>query len=69
MSLLEALLLGPFRMNIWIALRTDGVPGTGAQNDPLDGTSLRAGATWWQRRAKWMWLRRPVPPLPFEQPW
>jgi hypothetical protein len=39
MSLLDALLLDPLRMNVWIAVRTEAVPvaGTGTQNDPFDG--------------------------------
>src|SRR6266849_6100399 len=39
MSLLDALLLDPLRMNVWIAYRTDGVAGTGTQNDPYDGST------------------------------
>jgi len=39
MSLLEALLLDPLRMNVWIAVRTDSVAGTGTQNDPFDGST------------------------------
>src|SRR5258708_9277291 len=39
MSLLDALLLDPLRMNVWIAVRTDGVAGTGTQNDPYDGST------------------------------
>src|SRR5437870_3213838 len=39
MSLLDALLLDPFRINIWISYRTDGVKGTGTQNDPWDGST------------------------------
>jgi len=39
MSLLEALLLDPLRMNVWIAARPDGVAGTGTQNDPFDGST------------------------------
>ena len=39
MSLLDALLLDPYRINIWIAYRTDGVAGSGTQNDPYDGSS------------------------------
>ena len=26
-------------MNVWIAIRTDGVQGTGTQNDPFDGST------------------------------
>ena len=39
MSLLDALRLDPFRINVWIAYRTDGVKGTGTQNDPWDGST------------------------------
>src|SRR2546429_1743426 len=39
MSLLDALLLDPYRINVWIAYRTDGVAGSGTQNDPYDGSS------------------------------
>jgi hypothetical protein len=38
MSLLDALLLDPLRVNIWIGARTDGVSGTGTQNDPFNGS-------------------------------
>lgn len=39
MSLLDALLLDPYRINVWIAYRTDGVTGTGTQNDPWDASA------------------------------
>ncbi len=41
MSLLDALLLDPYRdpREIWIALRTDGQRGSGTQSDPYDGSS------------------------------
>jgi hypothetical protein len=46
MSLLDALLLDPYRINVWIAYRTDGVKGSGTQNDPHDGsTNLAAPVT------------------------
>ena len=46
MSLLDALLLDPYRINVWIAYRTDGVKGSGTQNDPYDGsTNLAAPVT------------------------
>jgi hypothetical protein len=38
MSLLDALLLDPPRLNAWIALRTDGVNGSGTESDPYDGS-------------------------------
>src|ERR1043166_9272052 len=39
MSLLDALLLEPYQINVWIAYRTDGVAGSGTQNDPYDGST------------------------------
>jgi len=39
MPLLDALLLDPARINVWIAYRTDGIKGTGTQNDPWDGST------------------------------
>jgi hypothetical protein len=39
MALSEALLLDPYRMDVYIAARTDGVAGSGTQNDPLDGST------------------------------
>lgn len=39
MSLLDALLLDPSRINVWIAYRNDGVKGSGTQNDPYDGST------------------------------
>jgi hypothetical protein len=39
MALVDALLLDPYRMNVWIAARADGVPGTGTHNDPYDGST------------------------------
>ena len=36
MSLFDALLLDPLRVNVWIAARTDNNPGSGTQNDPYD---------------------------------
>ncbi len=42
MSLLDSFLLEPpLQVDVWIAIRTDGVRGTGTQNDPYDG-SVRA---------------------------
>jgi hypothetical protein len=40
MSLLDALLLDPVRINVWIAKRSDGIAGTGTQTDPYDGGTL-----------------------------
>ena len=39
MSLSDALLLDPHRINTWISKRADGVKGTGTQNDPWDGST------------------------------
>ena len=39
MSLLDALLLDPYKIDVWIAKRADGVKGTGTQNDPWDGST------------------------------
>lgn len=39
MSLMDALLLDPFALDVWIAPRTDGVAGTGTESDPLDGST------------------------------
>ena len=39
MSLLDALLLDSYRMNLWIACRTDRVGGSGTQSDPFDGST------------------------------
>src|SRR5690348_15042023 len=44
MSLMDALLLDPYgvdlsRGEVWIAARTDGVAGSGTQNDPYDGST------------------------------
>jgi len=39
MSLLDSLLLDPARLDVWIALRTDGVKGSGTEDDPYDGST------------------------------
>lgn len=39
MSLLDALLLDPVRINVWVAKRADGISGSGTQNDPYDGST------------------------------
>ena len=36
MSLLDALLLDPQRIDVWLSPRNDGAVGTGTQTDPLD---------------------------------
>jgi hypothetical protein len=38
-SLLDALLLDGYRVNTWLAWRTDGIKGTGSLNDPLDAST------------------------------
>ena len=40
MSILDTLLLDPYKINAWIAYRTDNVKGTGTQNDPYDGSTV-----------------------------
>ncbi len=44
MSLLDALLLEPYRdpREIWIALRTDGATGAGTLRDPYNGSTVQA---------------------------
>ena len=39
MSLLDALLLDPAPLEIWIAYRTDGLKGSGTASDPYDGST------------------------------
>src|SRR5262245_41406572 len=42
MPLTDSLLLDPLappRMDIWVALRTDGVKGSGTEEDPYDGST------------------------------
>jgi hypothetical protein len=39
MSLSESLLLDPYRMDVYVANRADGVAGSGTQNDPFDGST------------------------------
>ena len=41
MSLLDALLLEPPRFEVWIALRTDGVLGSGTQAAPYEGSAIK----------------------------
>jgi len=38
MSLTDGLLLDPQKLDVWIALRTDSVKGSGTESDPFDGT-------------------------------
>ena len=38
MSLLDSLLLDPPRLDLWIAVRTDGVRGSGTESDPFNGS-------------------------------
>jgi hypothetical protein len=37
MSLMDSLLLDPVDMEVWIAPRTDGIVGSGTEDDPYDG--------------------------------
>ena len=39
MSLLDALLLDPAPFNVWIAVRADGLKGSGTASDPYDGST------------------------------
>lgn len=39
MSLLDALLLDSYRMNLWVAYGTDGVARSGTQSDPFNGST------------------------------
>ena len=39
MSLLDSLLLDDYRINFWIAARTDGIKGSGTIGDPYDGST------------------------------
>lgn len=39
MSLSDSLLLDAARLDVWIALRTDGVKGSGTESDPYDGST------------------------------
>ena len=41
MSLTEALLLDPYPFEVWIALRSDGVAGSGTAEDPYDGSVIK----------------------------
>jgi len=38
-SLIDALLLEPSPLDVWIAVRTDGLKGSGTQSDPYDGST------------------------------
>ena len=40
MSVVDALLLDPVRIDVWLVKRTDGIAGTGTQQDPLDGSTI-----------------------------
>ena len=39
MSLGDALLLDLARLNVWLALRNDGVAGSGTESEPYDGST------------------------------
>src|SRR5258708_1140846 len=39
MSLLDTFLFEPCRLNVWVAVRTDGISGSGTQSDPYDGST------------------------------
>ncbi|HEV2209969.1 MAG TPA: hypothetical protein VG167_14405 [Verrucomicrobiae bacterium] len=40
MSLMDAFLLDPLPVDVWLALRTDGAVGSGTQDDPFDGSTV-----------------------------
>src|SRR5437879_10737624 len=42
MSLIASLLIDPARLDVWIAVRTDGVKGSGTEADPYDATPTQA---------------------------
>jgi hypothetical protein len=42
MSLLDALLLDPARLDVWIALRADGVKGSGTESDRTTGACVQS---------------------------
>ena len=42
MSLLDSLLLDSQKLDVWIAVRTDGVKGSGTEADPYDATPTPA---------------------------
>src|SRR6266446_5225066 len=44
MSLLDALLLDPQKLDVWLAVRTDGVKGSGTEADPYDAIPRQAAA-------------------------
>ncbi len=39
MSLLDSLFLDPAPFDVWVAVRTDGIKGSGTLNDPYDGST------------------------------
>ena len=39
MSLLDAFLLESYRVNVWLAVRTDGIAGSGSMSDPYDAST------------------------------
>jgi len=58
MSLLEALLLDPPRIDIWVAKRTDNIAGSGTQDDRYDGSTATKFDTRDSRRSH-LYLERP----------
>ncbi len=42
MSLIDALLLEPAPLNLWLAWRTDGIKGSGTHSDPYDASTMLA---------------------------
>jgi hypothetical protein len=39
MSLLDSFLLEDYRINVWVAARSDGIKGSGTLGDPYDGST------------------------------
>lgn len=72
MALLDALLLDPHPLDVWIAYRNDGIKGTGTLNDPYDGSSdtkfdgIMAGlpANLFLSASIWARARAPLPSRP-----
>jgi hypothetical protein len=44
MSLLDSLLLDPQKLDVWIAVRSDGVKGSGTESDPYNGSPRQESA-------------------------
>ena len=60
MALTDALLLDPFPFHKFLALRTDGVAGTGTLNDPLDASTPERFALVAHHSRSWRGRSRPA---------